>query len=93
MTIAVAKAIMETEKKIKPMLNEHGNNDEYYALLESMTIKYMQEIGRKYRYSGYVGMFGRWVFSDNPKPYNSFGNGAAMRISPVGFIANTDYEV
>ena len=92
MTIAVAKAIMETEKKIKPLLNEHGNNDDYYALLEAMTIKYMQEIGRKYPYCGYGGMFGRWIFSDNPKPYNSFANGAAMRISPVGFMANTDYE-
>ena len=91
-TIAVAKAIMETEKRINPLLNEHGYNDEYFALLEAMTIKYMQEIGRKYPYCGYGGMFGRWIFSDNPKPYNSFGNGAAMRISPVGFIANTEHE-
>ena len=92
MTIAVAKAIMETEKTIKPLLSEHGNKDDYYTLLETMTIKYMQEIGRKYPYCGYGGMFGRWVFSDNPEPYNSFGNGAAMRISPVGYIAKTDYE-
>lgn len=92
MTIAVAKAIMETEKRVSPLLNEHGYNDEYYALLETMTIKYMQEIGRKYPYCGYGGMFGSWIFSDDPKPYNSYGNGAAMRISPVGFIANTDYE-
>jgi len=92
MTIAVAKAIMETEKRIKPLLNERGNNDEYNKLLESMTIKYMQEIGRKYPYCGYGGMFRRWVFSDNPKPYYSFGNGAAMRISPVGFIAPTEDE-
>lgn len=92
MTIAVAKAIMETEKKIKLLLNEYGNNDDYYALLENMTIKYMQEIGRKYPYCGYGGLFGRWIFSDNPEPYNSFGNGAAMRISPVGFITKTDYE-
>ena len=92
MTIAVAKAIMETEKRIKPLLNEHENNYDYYTLLETMTIKYMQEIGRKYPYCGYGGMFGRWVFSDNPEPYNSFGNGAAMRISPVGFIAHTDYQ-
>ncbi|MDD2493621.1 MAG: ADP-ribosylglycohydrolase family protein, partial [Tissierellia bacterium] len=91
-TIAVAKAIMETEKRIKPLLNKRSNNYEYYALLETMTIKYMQEIGRKYPHCGYGGMFGRWVFSDNPKPYNSFGNGAAMRISPVGFIAATEYE-
>ena len=93
MTIAVAKAIMETNKKTKPtLLRERENNHEYNKLLESMTIKYMQEIGRKYPHCGYGGMFGQWIFSDNPKPYNSFGNGAAMRISPVGFIANTDYE-
>jgi ADP-ribosyl-[dinitrogen reductase] hydrolase len=93
MTIAVAKAIMETNKKTKPtLLRERGNNHEYNKLLESMTIKYMQEIGRKYPYCGYGGMFGRWVFNDTPKPYNSYGNGAAMRISPVGFIAHTDYE-
>ena len=93
MTIAVAKAIMETEKRIKPLLNKRSNNYEYYALLETMTIKYMQEIGRKYPHCGYGGMFGRWVFSDNPKPYNSFGNGAAMRISPVGFFDVTEYEL
>ena len=93
MTIAVAKAIMETEKRIKPLLYERvNNNNDYYSLLEAMTVKYMQEIGRKYPYCGYGGMFGRWIFSDNPMPYNSYGNGAAMRISPVGSIANTDYE-
>lgn len=92
MTLAVAKAIMETEKIIKPSLGGYDYNSEYYKLLESMTIKYMQEIGRKYPDCGYGGMFGQWVFSNNPKPYNSFGNGAAMRISPVGFVAMTESE-
>lgn len=32
---------------------------------------------------GYGGRFAQWVRSDNPQPYNSFGNGAAMRVSPV----------
>lgn len=32
---------------------------------------------------GYGGRFAQWVRSDNPKPYNSFGNGSAMRVSPV----------
>jgi len=41
MSIAVAKAIMETEKTIKPLLSERGNNNDYYALLIVMTIKYM----------------------------------------------------
>ena len=70
---------------MKPLLSQRENNHEYNLLLESMAIKYMQEIGRKYPYCGYGGMFRHWVFSDNPKPYNSYGNGAAMRISPVGF--------
>ena len=33
---------------------------------------------------GYGGRFGQWVQSDNPQPYNSFGNGSAMRVSPIG---------
>ena len=37
-------------------------------------------------------MLRRWIFSDNHEPYGSFGNGAAMRISLVCFIAHTDYE-
>ena len=34
---------------------------------------------------GYGGRFKQWVFSDNPHPYNSFGNGSAMRVSPIAF--------
>lgn len=47
-------------------------------------IKCMQELGRKYRDRGYGSNFGAWLDSDNPKPYNSWGNGSAMRVSPVG---------
>jgi type I restriction enzyme M protein len=57
-----------------------------------MTVKYMQKIGRKYPNCGYGGMFAKWVFSDNPQPYNSFGNGAAMRVSPAGFVARSERE-
>jgi ADP-ribosylglycohydrolase len=92
MTLAVAKAIMETGKNLKLLSNDSKNNYYYYKLLKSMTIRYMQKIGRKYPHCGYGGMFGQWIFSDNPKPYYSFGNGAAMRISPVGFIAPTEDE-
>jgi len=92
MTLAVAKAIMEAKKIIEPSLRGQDFDSKYDSLLESMTIKYMQEIGRKYPNCGYGGMFGRWVFSDNPKPYNGYGNGAAMRISPVGFAAATESE-
>ncbi len=92
MTLAVAKAIMEAEKKTETSFSGYGNDSEYYSLVERMTIKYMQEIGRRYPHCGYGGMFSGWVFSDDPKPYNSFGNGAAMRISPVGFASGTESE-
>lgn len=42
---------------------------------------------------GYGGMFARWVASASPQPYNSFGNGSAMRVSPVGFAFATEAEV
>ncbi len=93
MTLSVAKAIIETEKIIKPVFDEYNYESDYYLLIEKMVVKYMQEIGRKFPYCGYGGMFSKWVFSDNPQPYNSFGNGAAMRISPVGFAAGTENEV
>lgn len=92
MTLAVAKAIMEAEKISKSSFDGNYFDGDYYSLIQKMTIKYMQEIGQKYPNCGYGGMFSKWVFSDDPKPYNSFGNGAAMRISPVGFIAGTERE-
>jgi ADP-ribosylglycohydrolase len=42
---------------------------------------------------GYGGRFAQWVRSDNPKPMNSFGNGAAMRVSPVAHWYDTLDEV
>jgi ADP-ribosylglycohydrolase len=41
--------------------------------------------GRKYPYAGYGGRFNHWLFSNSIEPYNSFGNGSSMRVSPVGF--------
>lgn len=90
MSLAVAKAIMEAEKVKKSSIAEYDSD--YYLLIENMTVKYMQEIGRKYPNCGYGGMFLQWIFRDNPKPYGSFGNGAAMRISPVGFFVRTVIE-
>ena len=51
----------------------------------------MQEWGRKYPnpMGAYGGMFSQWLCSDNPKPYNSWGNGAAMRVAAVGFAFRT----
>ena len=46
----------------------------------------MQQWGRdKYPRAGYGGMFRSWLTIENPLPYNSFGNGSAMRVSPVGW--------
>ncbi len=73
-------------------LSDRGYDRDYHALLSSLTVKSMQEIGCKYPNCGFGGMFYRWVFSANPEPYNSFGNGAAMRVSPVGFAATSEWE-
>jgi len=43
------------------------------------------EMGRKYPQAGYGGSFIQWLRSGDPKPYGSWGNGAAMRVSPIGF--------
>ena len=51
---------------------------------------YLREWGRKYPNSGYGGMFLRWLLSKElSSPYNSFGNGSAMRVSPCGFYAQS----
>lgn len=42
---------------------------------------------------GYGGRFAQWVHSDNPQPYNSFGNGSAMRVSPVAFWFEDENEM
>lgn len=55
-------------------------------------VECMQRLGRKYPNVGYGGMFSRWLATDNPEPYNSFGNGSAMRVSPVGLYANSMEE-
>ena len=52
-------------------------------------VECMQHLGRRYPNAGYGGMFSKWLTSDNPQPYNSFGNGSAMRVSPVGLYANS----
>jgi ADP-ribosylglycohydrolase len=45
--------------------------------------------GRAYPNAGYGGSFYRWLFSDGDGPYGSWGNGAAMRVSPVGFALDS----
>ncbi len=52
-------------------------------------IKRMKELGRLYPYAGYGGMFYKWIMSSQSEPYNSYGNGSAMRVSPVGWAADS----
>ena len=49
----------------------------------------MQELGNCHPNAGYGGRFCGWLEEDNPQPYNSWGNGAGMRVSPVGLYAKT----
>ena len=49
-------------------------------------IRGMQHWGRKYPHAGYGGNFRWWLLSDDPKPYSSFGNGSAMRVSAVAWL-------
>lgn len=75
MTLAVAKALLES----------HGDLE----TLSTNAVKYMQKIGRRHPDCGYGKAFRLWLYKRTPEPYNSFGNGAAMRISPVAYVAET----
>lgn len=72
LTMAVAKALVTSKEDFSDL----GEN----------TVKCLREFGRK-RFAAYGKMFSEWLHSKNPAPYNSFGNGAGMRVSPVGFFA------
>ena len=67
-------------------------------LMESETlsskdlIERMQHLGRQYPDCGYGSRFLNWLWSDNPRPNNSFGNGSAMSVSPVGLYAHSLQE-
>lgn len=79
MTIAIGKAFLECKAD--------------FSDLGEKAIDCMQELGRPYPNCGFGGSFYKWIYSDNPKPYNSYGNGAAMRISAVGWVAKDIEQV
>lgn len=79
MSIAVAEALMDSMGK--------GEAEHKAALTASM-----QKWGRKYHYAGYGGRFMAWLNSRNPQPYNSWGNGSAMRVSSAGWLYDTMEE-
>jgi len=53
----------------------------------------LKRLGRRYPEAGYGMSFLRWLFEDDSRPYNSWGNGSAMRVSPVGFAFETEAAV
>lgn len=93
MTLAAGKAIIETNKSMGINQGTKHFNKIYLKVLQENTIHYMQKLGRNYPNCGYGRHFGNWIFSNHPKPYGSYGNGAAMRVSPVGMISNSKEEV
>ena len=76
MTAAVAEALMDTLGK---------SDEEILAALK----RSMRKWGRKYPGAGYGARFCVWLYSDDPKPYRSYGNGSAMRVSAAGWLAET----
>ncbi len=74
MTIAVAEALLT----VGPDASEEE--------LKTQVIRSMQDWGHRYPNAGYGGRFYGWLHSENPKPYKSWGNGSAMRVSAVGWL-------
>ena len=56
-------------------------------------VESLQKWGRKYPRVGYGSWFRKWIHQDDPKPYNSFGNGSAMRCSSVGWLFDDEDSV
>lgn len=73
MTIAVAESLLDTL----------GQDDD---TIRAALIRSMQKWGRRYPDAGYGGMFYCWLRAADPKPYGSFGNGSAMRVSSAGWL-------
>ena len=80
MTLAVAKALMDT----------CGQDDD---AIKAALVREMQRLGRAYPDRGYGARFIHWLYEDDPQPYNSYGNGSAMRVSPAAWLAENMKEV
>lgn len=74
MTIAVMEAL------------EFAGVDADVETIRKECIMAMKRWGQCYPYAGYGRRFFSWVLSDDPKPYNSYGNGSAMRVSAAGWL-------
>ncbi len=79
MSLAVCKALLQF--------------DGDYVSLSKATIHTLQEVGQQYPRCGYGRRFKEWVKMEDPEPYNSYGNGAGMRVSGCAYVGNTLEEV
>ena len=80
MTLAVAKALFLAK----------GDKEK----LKSIVVYCMKDVAYDHPNTGWGERFYKWLFVErNPQPYNSYGNGAGMRISPVGWVAESEEEV
>ena len=80
MTLTVAKALLDTR----------GQDD---AAIKAALVREMQRLGRAYPDKGYGARFNHWLYSADPQPYHSYGNGSAMRVSPAAWLAEDMVEV
>ena len=74
MTLAVCEALLKV------------GQDATVKEIEDAVISSMQSWGRRYPHAGYGGYFRRWLTACHPEPYNSSGNGSAMRVSAAGWL-------
>lgn len=74
MTIAVADAFLPVQPEMED------------DTIRQRVVAKMQKYGRLYPHAGYGGRFRRWLRDRHPQPYNSWGNGSAMRVSSVGWL-------
>ena len=89
MTVAVADYLLNHKGAFDFQMSQGKYAEAYINSIDATMRKY----GKLYPNAGYGGFFRKWLADPNMKPYNSFGNGAAMRISPVGWFAKTEQEV
>ena len=75
MTIGIANGLLAEE------LDEEDDE-----VIKKSLIKSLQAWGRAYPNRGYGRRFKLWLYQEDPKPINSYGNGSAMRVSPVGWL-------
>ena len=91
-----------TKTKTFPLFVRHSNFTDDSVLTVAVAdwiltnkdlIDTFHEYVRAYPGRGYGSMFGQWASTKSRNPYNSYGNGSAMRVSPVGFAFGTIEEV